>query len=78
VKLYYRDGLFLFRLCHCLAYASESGDIAVLAQRQAAKIKARLGGSTAWSAPFPPKPKGIVAADIRAPVAPLPRGRGTR
>jgi hypothetical protein len=59
VKLYHRDGLFLCRRCHGLAYASETeGDVA-RALRQAGKIKQRLGGSPERGASFPPKPKGM-------------------
>ena len=59
VKLYRCNGLFLCRHCHDLAYASENEGAVDRAQRNAGKIKQRLGGDPDYFAALPPKPKDM-------------------
>lgn len=58
-KLYYRDGLFLCRLCQDLAYASQGRVLRTAPLRRAQGIRLRLGGSLDIRDPFPPRPKGM-------------------
>jgi hypothetical protein len=58
-KLYFRNGMFLCRRCHQLAYASEREREMDRALRSVAKIRLRLGGNPDPMARFPRKPKGM-------------------
>ncbi|MDP8900454.1 MAG: hypothetical protein M3N33_04790, partial [Actinomycetota bacterium] len=58
-KLYYRDGLFLCRLCQDLSYASQGRVRRTFPLRKAQGIRLRLGGSLDIRDPFPPRPKGM-------------------
>ena len=58
-KLYYRDGLFLCRLCQDLAYASQGRGLRTAPLRKAQGVRLRLGGSLDIRDPFPPRPKGM-------------------
>jgi hypothetical protein len=58
-KLYYRDGLFLCRLCQDLSYASQGRVLRTGPLRKAQGIRLRLGGSLDIRDPFPPRPKGM-------------------
>ncbi len=57
--LYGAGKYFACRHCYRLAYPSTREDARDRALRKTRAIKARLGGSPALPAPFPPKPKGM-------------------
>ena len=61
-KLYYRDGLFLCRLCQDLSYASQGRVLRTSPLRKAQAIRLRAGGSLDIRDPFPPRPKGMQRA----------------
>jgi hypothetical protein len=58
-KPYYRDGLFLCRLCQDLYYASQGRVLRAAPLRKTQGIRWRLGGSLDIRDPFPPRPKGM-------------------
>lgn len=57
--LYSNGKRYACRLCHKLAYTSQSKSIYDRALTQAQKIRTRLGGTVNMMLPFPQKPKGM-------------------
>jgi hypothetical protein len=65
-KLYGPGPYFLCRHCYRLAHASQTEGAWDRKLRRANKIRQRLGGDPDTAAPFPPKPKQALAAEMAA------------
>lgn len=58
-KIFLRNGRFLCRRCHGLAYPSQTVTVKDRPLTRAQNIRMRLGGSANMTEPFPWKPKGM-------------------